>query len=80
MPLAESVPKIAEASPPTTRLSATELLLGWTNTTELPCAMLKDCQLIAVFWLDWVIVTVEALPEMLACPAVTVPLVGKPCA
>ena len=31
LPLAERLPKIADGSGPSTRLSATELLLGWTN-------------------------------------------------
>ena len=65
-----------EGSEPSTRLSATELLLGCTNWTASFCPMLKLCQLIAAFWLDWLIVVLPAPPAMLALPADTAPPVG----
>ena len=79
-PLAVRVPRIAEGSAPSTRLSATELLLGWTKLTLLPCAMLKESQLIATAWLVWVTVTVFGACEIVAAPAETVPPVGRLCA
>src|ERR1700690_611178 len=76
LPLADRLPRMLEGSEPTTRLSATELLLGCTNWTASPCPMLKLCQLIATFWLDWLIVVVPTPLVMLALPADTAPPVG----
>ena len=76
LPLADRLPRMLEGSEPSTRLSATELLLGCTNWTDSVCPMLKPCQLIATFWLDWVIVVLPAPPAMLALPADTAPPVG----
>src|SRR6185503_4486816 len=77
LPLADRLPRMLEGSGPSTRLSAAELLLGCTNRTASPAPMLKPCQLIATFWLDWLIVVVPAPPAMLALPAETVPPVGR---
>ena len=77
MPLAERLPKMAEGSEPSTRLSITELLLGCAKRTASPEAMLKPCQLMAAFWLDWVMVLVSAVLLMLALPAATTPPVGS---
>ena len=76
LPLADRLPRMLEGSAPSTRLSATELLLGCTNRTASVCPMLKLCQLIATFWPDWLIVVLPAPPAMLALPADTAPPVG----
>src|SRR5450830_1759375 len=73
LPLADRLPRMLEASEPSTRLSATELLLGCTNRTASPCPMLKLCQLIAAFGVDWVMVVLPAPLLMLAPPAATTP-------
>src|SRR5688572_1554745 len=80
LPLAVRSPRISDGSAPSTRLSATELELGWTKTTLLSLPIENVCQLIAACWLDWVMVTVWPLLEMVALPAVTVPPVGALCA
>src|SRR3990172_4961119 len=77
LPLADRLPRMLEGSEPSTRLSAIELLLGWTNWTASLCPMLKLCQLIATFWLDWLMVILPGLPAMLALPADTAPPVGR---
>ena len=65
-----------DGSEPNTRFNATELLLGCTNWTASLAPMLKLCQLIATFWLAWLIVVLPAPPAMLALPADTTPPVG----
>ena len=39
--------------------------------------MLKLCQLIAAFWLNWLIVLQPAPPAMFALPGYTAPPVGS---
>ncbi len=70
------LPRIVEGSPPTTRLRATELLLGCTKVTDSARPTLKLCQLIAAFWLDWWIVRASGALVMLALPAETTPPAG----
>src|SRR6185295_15969090 len=77
LPLADRLPKMFDGSDPSTRLRATELLLGCTNLTASACPMLKPCQLIATFWLDWLIVMLPAPLAMLAPPADTAPPDGR---
>ncbi|MOA16197.1 hypothetical protein D3C78_1363960 [compost metagenome] len=77
LPLADRLPRMLDGSPPTTRLSATALALGWTKRTASPAPMLKLCQLIAAFWLPCTMVVLPAAEEMLAEPAVTTPPVGS---
>jgi hypothetical protein len=60
-----------------TRFSATEDDDGWTKSTVCRDPTLKLCQLIAVRWLDCVIVVVRGLFEIDALPAVTTPPVGR---
>ena len=76
-PLEVRLPKIADASGPSTRFRATELLLGCTKTTLPPWPMEKLCQLIAVFRVDWLIVIVPGPVVMVASPATTDPPVGR---
>ncbi len=76
LPLADRLPKIPEGLGPSTRLSATELLLGWMNWTASPAAMPKLCQLIAVFWVVCVMVVLTPLVAMPAPPAATTPPAG----
>ena len=66
-----------EGSAPSTRFSATALLLGCTKRTASAEPMLNPCQLIAVFWLVWVIVVLPGLAAMLALPADTAPPMGR---
>ncbi len=77
MPFADRLPKMLEGSGPSTRLSATELLLGCTNWTASVAPMLKLCQLIATFWLAWVMVVLPAVLLMPAAPSVTTPPTGR---
>src|SRR3954470_9022147 len=78
-PLAERLPKIADGSAPSTRLSATELLVGCLNCTDSPAAMPKPCQLMVVFALPCVMVVVLPLVVMVAVPAATTPPDGAAC-
>ena len=66
-----------DGSEPSTRLSSTELLLGCSTRTDSPAAMLKLCQLMAAFWVDWLMVVLSALLLMLAAPATTAPPAGR---
>jgi hypothetical protein len=66
-----------DGSVPITRFSATDWLLGWTKATPSPAPMLKLCQLMAAFWLDWLMVRAPGPEPMLAAPAVTWPPVGR---
>ena len=68
---------MTEGSAPSTRLSATERLLGWTNWTVLLRPMLNDSQLIATFWLDWRMVMSAPCWAIVAAPLETVPPFGK---
>ncbi len=77
LPLAVKLPRIEDGSGPNTRFNETELLLGCWKVTASFGAMLKLCQLIAAFWLDWLTVSVLLVLEMLASPATTDPLVGS---
>ena len=77
LPLADRVPRILEGSEPRTRLSATEPLLGCKNRTASPCPMLKLCQLIAAFCVDWMMVVPPVPLLILAPPAVTTPPAGN---
>ena len=66
-----------DGSAPSTRLSVTELLLGCTNWTDSPAAMLKLCQLMAALEVDWLMVVLPAPLLMLAPPAATTPPAGS---
>src|SRR5450631_4286323 len=77
LPFADRLPRMLEGSAPSTRLSATELLLGCANCTASADPMLKPCQLIAAFWLVWVIVVLPGVEAMLALPADTAPPMGR---
>ena len=70
-PLACRLPRIWLGSCPTTRFSATAAALGCTKFTVSLLAMLKLCQLIARFWLPWVMVVTAPLCAMLPLPTVT---------
>ena len=76
LPLAERLPRMLDGSEPTTRLSATELLLGCTNCTDSPALIPKLCQLMATFDVVWVMVIFPEVPPMLAAPAATTPPTG----
>ena len=79
-PFADRLPRITEGSVPSTRFSATELLVGWSKTTLLPLPIEKDCQLIAARSLVCVTVSDLVPVAMLAWPATTSPPVGSVCA
>src|SRR5580658_2506197 len=76
-PLASIRPAICDGLLLITRFSATEDDDGWMKSTVCCDPTLKLCQLIAVRWLDCVIVVVLALVPMLALPAVTMPPLGR---
>ena len=77
LPVADRVPRMLEGAEPSTRFSATELLLGCRNWTDSFDPMPKLCQLIAALWVDWVMVMPVAPLLMMAPPAVTVPPDGS---
>jgi len=77
LPLAVRLPRMLEGSGPSTRLRAIELLSGCTNWTASVAPMLKLCQLIATFWLVWVMVVLPAELLMAAPPSVTTPPTGR---
>jgi hypothetical protein len=77
LPLAVKLPRMLDGSEPNTRFSATELLLGCVNSTDSPAPMLKLCQLMTVFCVDWLMVVLPAPVRMLAAPAATVPCDGR---
>ena len=74
------LPKMAEASAPITRLSATEARPGCTNCTDCPAPMPKLCHWMATFGVVWVMVMRPEVPPMAALPALTTPPVGLACA
>ena len=76
-PLEVRLPKMAEASGPSTRLRATDSRPGWTKTTLLSRPMEKVCQLMATRGVVWLTVRVAPPDWMVAPPAVTAPPVGK---
>jgi hypothetical protein len=75
-PLASIRPAICDGLPLITRFSATADDDGWTKSTVCCAPTSKLCQLIAVRWLDCVIVVVLALVPIEALPAVTMPPLG----
>ena len=75
-PLADRLPLMVETPPPSTRLSAAELLLGWMNWTASPLPMLKLCQLMVTDGVDSVTTILPAALFMAALPADTVPPAG----
>ena len=77
LPLATMWPAISEGSPPTTRFSVTELLLGCTKSTVWAEPTLKLCQFTAARWLACCTVVTVAVWLMLACPATTRPTCGR---
>src|SRR5450830_1157622 len=77
LPLAVKLPRMLDGSAPSTRLRTTELLLGCTKRTASPDAMLKLCQLMAAFCVDWLMVVLPATVLMLAPPAATTPPKGS---
>ena len=77
LPFADRFPKILDGSEPSTRLSATELLPGCTKVTASDLPILKVCQLIATFGVDWVMVVADVRLLMAALPAVTTPPAGS---
>ena len=56
---------MAEALPPTTRLSATEDAEGWIKRTVSPLPMPKLCQLMAALFVVWLMVVVAPLAAYL---------------
>lgn len=76
-PLEVRLPKIAEASGPSTRLRATEFLPGWTKTTLSPWPMEKVCQLMATRGVVWLTVRVLPADWTVADPEETDPPVGR---
>src|SRR6478736_2369476 len=80
LPLAESLPRIAEGSDPITRFKATEALPGCLNCTASPAAMPKPCQLMMALLLPCVMVVCVPLVLMAAEPAATTPPTGPACA
>src|SRR5437870_5330457 len=79
-PLEDRLPKMAEGSAPTTRLSATELAPGCAKRTLSPAAMPKLCQLSTRLLLVCVIVVFEPLPLIEPAPPATTPPTGAACA
>src|SRR6185436_5899780 len=77
LPFADRLPRMLDGSGPSTRLRATELLPGCTNWTASVLPMLNDCQLIAAFWLDWLIVVLPGVTAIFAVPADTAPPTGS---
>src|SRR5688572_6208977 len=77
LPLADRLPMMLEGSAPSTRLSATALLVGCTNCTASVLPMLKLCQLIATLGVDWLTVTLPGVVVIFALPADTAPSVGR---
>src|SRR5450830_1858489 len=77
LPLAVKLPRMLDGSAPSTRLRTTELLLGCTKRTASPDAMLKLCQLMTAFCVDWLMVVLPATVLMLAPPAATTPPTGS---
>src|SRR5690242_17509485 len=76
-PLAVMLPKMDEASPPTTRFSTTEELLGWMNCTYWLLPTENCCQLMMARWEDWSMMVWLAFGlVMVAEPATTWPPVG----
>ncbi len=76
LPFALKLPRMTDGSAPSTRLSATELLPGWTKRTLWPAPILKLCQSMTTFALDW-LMTILLVPVLIvAAPAVTTPPVG----
>ena len=80
LPLAVKLPRMLEGLAPTTRLSATELLLGCTNWTDSPALMPKLCQLMMALDVDCVITILPGAPPIVAEPAATTPPAGWACA
>eukprot|EP01133_Synstelium_polycarpum_P019995 gene19995-biopygen16333 len=76
LPFADRLPSIVVPSLPSTRFSATALLLGCWNCTDSPLPILKLAQLMTAFWLPWWITVLPGVPLMVACPATTVPPAG----
>jgi hypothetical protein len=71
LPLPLRLPRITDGSEPITRFNATELLPGWTKTTDSPAPMPKLSQLMIRLPVDWVIVVTAPVLEMLPTPATT---------
>ena len=65
-----------DGSAPSTRFSATELVLGCTNWTDSPALIPKLCQLIATLAVLCVIVILPGVPPIVAPPDETTPPVG----
>src|SRR5580698_3869190 len=76
-PLASIRPAICDGLPLITRFSATADDDGWMKSTVCCDPTLKLCQLIAVCWLDCLIVVVLALVAIEELPAVTMPPLGR---
>ena len=74
----DRLPRITDGSAPSTRLSATDCALGWTNWTVSPAPMLKLCQLITTFAVVWWMVVYWFVLEIVASPRVTTPPSGWP--
>ena len=77
LPLALKLPRMLDGSAPSTLLRMTELLLGCTKRTVSLAPMLKLCQLIAAFCVDWLMVVDPAPVLMLAAPPATTPPAGN---
>ena len=79
-PLALRLPSIWLGFCPVTRLSAIDAALGWLKRTASLLPMLKFCQLMARFWLLWVMVVVVPAWTIAPVPALICPPVGSACA
>src|SRR4051812_15341991 len=71
LPLDDRLPKMLDASDPSTRLSATEFVPGCAKRTLSPAAMLKLCQFTMRLLLDCVTVVLAPLLEIAPAPPAT---------
>ncbi len=75
-PFALRLPRIWLGSCPSTRFSAIAEAFGWIKFTASLAPMPKLCQLMARFWLLWVMVVLAPAWAMLPRPALICPPVG----
>src|SRR3989304_3620117 len=76
-PLALRLPRIELGSWPRTRLRAMDDALGWLKRTASLLPMLKLCQLMARFWVFWVMVVVAPAWAIVPAPVLVFPPVGS---
>src|SRR6185312_13429098 len=79
LPFASIWPSITEAFGPVTRLTVSELAVGWLKTTDEPLGIEKLFQLISALLLDWSTTVLLAFGvEIVALPTATDPPLGPP--